>query len=165
MRQAGYTANFVYGTIQLSKAQVENWLGTDDNTVKTTSYDILQAGGIPSDNILDGSGNLDHVLLDHMYVKVNIGGTDYVFDPALKSYGYKTGIDLSSAISFNEATLISQAESGATIAADYVQNLNCANIRDKFKEYGTNLLDWINFDHAAWLRLVSARCCLIEDPG
>ena len=144
LRQAGYTANFVFGTIQLSKSQVENWLGTNDDTVPTTSYDILQAGAIPSDNFLNGSGQLDYVRLDHMYVKVNIGGTNYVFDPSLKTYAYTTGINLGSAISFSESTLISQAESGATVTSDYVQNLNRTNIRNKFKDYGTNLLNWIN---------------------
>lgn len=144
LRQAGYTANFVKGTIQLSKTQVENWLGTDDNTVPTSSYDILRAGGIPSSNFLNSSGQLDHVQLDHVWVKVDIGGTNYVFDPSFKTYNYTTGVNIASIVGYNEATLISQAESGATIASDHIQNLNRTNIRNKFKDYGTNLLNWIN---------------------
>ncbi len=144
LRASAYTANYVLGVVRHSKAEVENLFGTQSATSPDIYSNILNWAQIPYAITLDGLGQVDYIDMMQMFVKVNISGTDYVFDPAFKSYNYKTGINnLGTVIGYNESTLISQAESGATITSDSVENLNRTNIRNKFKDYGTNLLDWI----------------------
>lgn len=142
LREAGYTANYVAGTIRLTKDQLENLLGTDDSTTPTVTETFISLAQIPYDAVYD-AGVLDYIDLAHVWVKVNIGGTDYVFDPSIKTYNYTSGVDLSSIIDYNETDLIDDAEDGATVGSDYVQDLNRANINNRFKGYGTDLLDWI----------------------
>ena len=66
LRASGYTAQYVYGTMQIPSSDLYNWLG----------YNAPSNGGIPSD-----SSSISRV-----WVKANIGGTDYLFDPAFKTY-------------------------------------------------------------------------------
>lgn len=144
LRESGYTATYVLGRIRLFKTDVDNFFGTQSATSPDVVTNLLNWAQIPYSGALDGSGQINYIDLAHLWVKVNIDGTDYMFDPAFKKYVYQDGIsDIGSVIAFDESTLISAAESGATITADSIQDLNRANIRDKFKEYGTNLLDWI----------------------
>jgi transglutaminase-like putative cysteine protease len=88
--QAGYTANFVAGSVRLTAAQIENLLGTEDTATSHASIDVLNAGFIPNTPTYDGSGNLLYVDINHVWVQVNTSGTNYVFDPAYKTYNYTT---------------------------------------------------------------------------
>ncbi|MGH9551363.1 MAG: DUF6531 domain-containing protein, partial [Terriglobales bacterium] len=74
---------------------------------------------------------------------VNISGTNYLFDPSFKAYTYKTGINLGSALGYSQSTFLTQAESGATITADSVTNLNRTNIRSQLSTYASNLTSYI----------------------
>src|SRR5262249_37198340 len=114
LRQSGYTANFVFGTIRLTKDQIENLLGSDDSIVPTASEQILQAGQIPEFATYSG-GVLQYIDFNHVWVQVEIDGTNYVFDPSIKSYTYQTGIDLGSVLNLDQSALISAAQSGATV--------------------------------------------------
>jgi len=146
LRQAGHTADFVSGRIRLNKAQIDNLLGTHNTNDPLVPLNMLNYGQIldlSSYSVV--SGLLVYADIYHVWVRVNIGGTNYVFDPAMKSYAYQAANpNLGTITGFNETTLISQAQSGATVGADYIQNFNRTNVRNKFKEYGTNLLNWIN---------------------
>lgn len=143
LRESGYTCNFVFGFIRLDKEEVELFLGCQDTTVETAAETVLNYGQIEAYPVYD-TGVLQYIDLIHAYVQVDIDGTDYVFDPSYKLYDYTTGIDIGAAVAFNEATLITDAEDGATVTSDYIENLNKANIQSLFETYGTNLLDWIN---------------------
>ena len=74
---------------------------------------------------------LTDVSIEHVWVKVKINGSWYVFDPSYKPHTFKSGIDLASAATtgYDAASYLSSAQSGATVTADYVQNINRANIR------------------------------------
>jgi len=140
MREAGYTASFIYGSIQLTPAQVDSWLGVG------TDPDVLELylGGGGLLGAVNRSGQtLLSVDLDHVWAKVNISGTDYVFDPSIKNHTVTTGINLTSAMGYDKATFLSNAGSGMTSTADYVQNVNRTNIRTDLTTYTANLISLI----------------------
>jgi YD repeat-containing protein len=141
LREAGYTADFMFGQITLTPAELKNWLGTDD-TDPAISSDLLDAVGIPYTVNMTGM-TWDSTTLDHVWVKVDIGGTDYVFDPSYKTYVYEAGVNLSTAIGFNKSAFQANAQTGATITATSVLNINRNNIRNDLQSYSEDLLDYI----------------------
>ena len=138
LRQAGYVANHVFGQITLTPSELKNWLGTDD-TNSSPASDLLTTAGIPHTVNMTGA-TWDSITLNHMWVKVNIGGTDYVFDPSWKSYTYQSGINVESIMSYSQSTFLSNAQSGATVTSTSVQNLNRTNVRSDMSTYANNLL-------------------------
>lgn len=126
LRQAGYTANFVYGVIRLTPQQITNWLNIDNN-VSAVGH-LLGSAGIPAQIYVDQGDSLAFVDMDHVWVKVAIGGSDYVFDPSFKTNIQKQAIDLTSAMSYDKSSFLSNALSGATVDTNYIQNVNKTNI-------------------------------------
>ena len=156
LRQSGYTANYVKGRINLTAAQVTDWLGM--NTAKVcTVLNLLGNGRIPVSGIVataagscPGSGAaLVSLKVDHVWVKVNIGGTNYYFDPSYKPHTRKVGINLATATGYNAASYLSAATSGATSTADYIQNPNRTNIRSNLTSYAGNLASWLRTNKPA----------------
>ncbi len=144
LSQAGYSASFVLGDIQLTPAQVASWLNTD-NSKATNIQALLDDGGIPNNVTANADGSLNNVVLSHMWVQVVDGSNTYVFDPSFKSYNYTTGINLSQAMNFNLASFISDAETGmsSSTSPTSIQNVNRSNIRNDLKTYALNLISWI----------------------
>ena len=164
LRQAGYTANFVYGQITLSPSALKNWLGTDD-TNSSPAADLLTKCGIPYTVNMNGA-TWESITLNHVWVKCTISGTDYVFDPSLKSYQYKTGVDIESIMSYDQTKFLANAQEGATVTSTSLQKLNVANVRNDMSKFANNLLDYIkNNDHAASLDDVLGGRQIIADSG
>lgn len=134
LRESGYIAQFVYGQMTIPGEQLSNWLGVDLNSNVISK--IISSGGTDV-TVLSSDGTCK---LDRVWVKANIDGTDYVFDPAFKSYEYTPKIDIASALGYNRADLLAAASSGATITTDYVQNLNEVNLSSKLVEYASNFV-------------------------
>lgn len=126
----------IYGTIFLTVAQIDEWLGVSDLTVAVS---LIASAGIPCQK---DSG---YLLLKHVWVKVNIDGTDYVFDPSFKSHSFKSGIDLASEMGYDQSSFLNNAKSGAEYPPvyDHVRNINKANIAADLEFYSTNLIDYI----------------------
>jgi len=147
LRQAGYTANYVYGVIRLDPNQITNWLGTsDDPSVVGT---LLGSAGIPAQIWVYPDSSLAYVDLDHVWVKLNIDGSDYVFDPSFKEYSYKAGVDLSSAVGYDPNLFLARASEGATIDPDYVEDINKPNMAADLTSYSTNLVNYIKANNLA----------------
>lgn len=147
LRQAGYTANYQFGTLRMTGAQAGAWLGTDPANVWAAN-NLLANSGVPT-SVVNISG-VDGVEFSHCWVLCNIGGTNYVFDPVQKTYTTKSAINLATAMGYNASTFLTNAKSGATVTADYVQNMNRANIRADLDTMTGNLVSWIKTnDHAA----------------
>jgi RHS repeat-associated protein len=147
LRQAGYTANYQFGTLRMTAAQAGAWLGTDPTNIWAAN-NLLANSGVPV-SVVNISG-VDGVEFSHCWVLCNIGGTNYVFDPVQKTYTTKTKINLATATGYNAGTFLTRAKSGATVTADYVQNMNRANIRADLDTMTGNLVSWIKTNnHAA----------------
>lgn len=141
---AGYTANFQSGEIELTQADVSAWLGTDSTNIFAASNKLAE-GGIA--NTVYWTGSEYKIYLSHCWVKCTISGTDYHFDPAKKSYTDFAGINLATAMSYSQSTFMSNATSGATINANYVQNINRSNIRSDLDTLTANLVAYLKANH------------------
>lgn len=131
LRQAGHTASFVLGRIALTGADVGAWLGIDTADACAVQ-DLFAAGRIPVSQISSVGGGctaLSNMQFDHLWVKVDIGGTNYFFDPSFKPHTLKTGINLAAATGYDATAYLNSAKAGATVDADYIQNINRANVR------------------------------------
>lgn len=141
LRQAGYSADFVYGEIRLGPGQITNWLGIDNNPDAIGR--LLGSAGIPAQIYTYPDGSLAYVDMNHVWVKVTIDGSDYVFDPSFKNHSYTSSIDLASAMGYNHDDFLSNALSGTTIETDYIQSVNKVNINTDLATYTMNLVEYI----------------------
>jgi hypothetical protein len=146
LRESGYTASFVYGMITLNAQQITNWLGTSNDPLVV--HNLLAVSGIPA-TVYTSGGALSDVDLAHVWVKVNIGGTDYVFDPSFKTHTYKSAIDLASAMGYDQASFLAGALTGTTVDPDFIQNVNTANVAGLLTTYASNLVNHIKANHPA----------------
>lgn len=150
LRQSGYTASFVKGRLSLTAAQIRDWVGVDTTNVCSV-LNLFGGAQIPISSIVataagscpGSTAALYSMKVDHVWVKVNINGTNYFFDPSYKPHTRKTGINLASATGYSAAGFMSSATSGATITADYVQGINRANARSNLTNYATNLARYL----------------------
>lgn len=137
LRVSGYTARYVYGTMTIPGSQLANWGGVDQlwQTIGT----LWPSGGVPLSNLYtDGTATIDRV-----WVQATINGTNYLFDPAFKTYTSTNKINLATAMGYSQADFLAGATSGATVGSNYVQNLNEGNIRSKLATYSNNLVSTI----------------------
>jgi RHS repeat-associated protein len=149
LQQSGLTASFQFGQIQLTAAQLTNWLGID-NTLGSVEFTI-GSGGFSGTIIVSGT-TVTAVQIGWAWVSVNIGGTNYVFDPSTKIYNRSAGIGLSaltSALGYSQSTFISDAESGATITPNSIVGLNRTNVRNDLTTYANNLVGYIRTNSPA----------------
>jgi hypothetical protein len=143
LRQAGYTANIVMGTIRLTEAEYMAWWGVND-IFGARSY----CGNLFIPVVTDPTwtGTDWYMDIKHVWVQWVSGGNTYNFDPSLKSYTrIAMRTDIATLMGYNAATFLTNAESGATIDpnGDFVQNMNRTNIRDDLTAFSTNLATWI----------------------
>jgi YD repeat-containing protein len=135
LRAAGFTADYVYGTMSIpaygaaGNKDMAHWLGVDpDITVIST---VLTNAGIP---YAEGAT----YLVDRVWVQATVSGSTYLLDPAFKVYQTTQGIDLVTAMGYNRANVLSAA--GGTTGTSSIVNLNEANLRTLLNTYTTNLL-------------------------
>ncbi|KWF00764.1 hypothetical protein WL80_30650 [Burkholderia ubonensis] len=150
LRLSGYDTRIVKGVIALSAQQFSDWFGVSTgnacavlNLMGQTQipvYEInaTQAGSCPGVNAA-----MTGIAIEHFWVKVNIGGTWYAFDPSYKPHVVKPGIDLGAATGYSAATFLQNATAGATITPDLVRGLNRNNIRSGLESASNNLANWI----------------------
>lgn len=143
LREAGYTADFVFGTIDLSNQQVSSWLGTDDSDI-FNAYGVLDTAAVPVQAVW--SGTEWRLEISHVWVKVTIGTDEFHFDPSFKTYLTIAGIDLEDALGYDRTSLLAVAETGATkdVNGEWIENVNTAGIKSELATYATNLVSWID---------------------
>lgn len=151
LRASGYQADYIYGLMTLNAQQMQDWFGFKAaNTCSLLGF--FQTVQIPIEQI-NGSSTVDcaptanvavtSAKFGHMWVRANIDGVDYVFDPSYKTYNKKTGIDLKTATAYNATTFLTNAKSGSTATTDYIQKLNRTNIRSDLNTYTNNLITYL----------------------
>lgn len=141
LRQAGFTANIVMGTIRLTEAQFQAWWGVNDIWGAQSYCGNLF---IPVVTPPVWTGSNWYMDIKHVWVQWVSGPNTYIFDPSLKTYTRIAGRnDLATIMGYNPATFMTNAQSGATVTTDYVQNMNKANISNNLNTFSTNLATWI----------------------
>ncbi len=141
LREAGFTAQYVLGEIDLSETEYDDWF----NTVHAyAAYWYSQYAYIPG-NFPYWSGTEWRMVMSHVWVQVVVGGNTYSLDPSRKTYTRKSAVSgLDTILGYSQSSFLSNASSGATITADYAQNMNVANIKSDLTTMTTNLIDYIN---------------------
>lgn len=113
VRAAGYhTASYQLGTTTLTGAQFTAWTGISN---KSAAEQMLRRGGFPA--TVSGSGSsITSVTMMHIWVRVVIGGTTYVFDPAYKAQTRTevSGASIDTRAGLNTSAMLSDAVSGST---------------------------------------------------
>src|ERR1051326_2379403 len=155
-----FTANYIAGTITLNESTQHLFSAWTGITNARAACQLLANGGIPA-AINDGTSSvlcstfdvntaLTNVQMAHIWVQVNIGGTNYVFDPAYKPYTWKTGIPLATAMNFSgypsplsAATTGGGYNSGTSSGVQYVNSLNAGSLNTNLQNYASNLLTYI----------------------
>ena len=129
---------FEFGTLNLSNAQLQKWLGVDSNPYSVSG--VLAQGGIPG--AVDGSGNVTG--MGHVWVKVSINGTPYVFDPAFKAHSWKPGVvgSLASAMGYSRSQFLADANP-ALLTSTSIQGVNRTQLRSDLTGYANNLTSYI----------------------
>ena len=149
LRQAGYTAGYVHGTIRLTGQQISAWLSTADDV--DTVRAVLGAAGIPAVTV-PASGNVpvSTVDIDHVWVKVEIEGADYVFDPAFKQYTFQAPIDLATVMGYSRTGFLATAGGTINLVSDddvtqysTVQNVDRAGVRNALTTYASAIISHV----------------------
>ncbi|RLG69470.1 MAG: hypothetical protein DRO11_07760, partial [Methanobacteriota archaeon] len=136
MRASGYTANYVCGDVTYALADMAGWLGVD--AIRNVVGNVLSSGGIPVTVYTN-----DYVKITRVWARANIGGTDYIFDPAFKKYERVAGINLAQAMGYSQFGFLASAKESATIGTDFVKDMNEVNIKGNLQTYSNNLVSWI----------------------
>jgi len=143
LREAGFTANIVMGTIRLTEAQYQDWWNVLDIwTARNYCFNLF----VPVAVEPTWTGTEFYMDIRHVWVEVVISGTTYVLDSSYKTYSRKTGMStsaLASALGYSQSTFLSNAQSGATVTADYTENMNSDNIAADLTTFTSNLVSYI----------------------
>lgn len=132
LRASGFTAQYEYGTMSFSTYDLPLWLRVDLSSV----WKVLANGGIPYTYYEGGA----YTNISRVWVRATIDDSDYVFDPAWKTYSSVEKIDIGQAIGYNRNDILASATAGATLSSDYVQDLNEGGLGAKLSEYSMNLV-------------------------
>ena len=173
LRAAGYSAQYRYGSIELTDAQLAGWLGTwffGDGGVPfphwtDTEFRTNTGTGGASQDTLTLRYLFNNILyhldrgypainpadafgfdwyVPHVWVEFEVSGTSYEADPSLKFLSLpSTPTDIEGAMNYNRSTLLNEIKQGATVATHYVQNLNESNLATRLTAYTTTLTQWL----------------------
>ena len=150
LSRAGITAGYVHGTVRLKAGQVESRLGLPPNADIVNR--VLASAGVPVETSPASGSSLTHLDMDHVWVKVDLDGEKYVFDPSLKEYTIQQPLDLQGIMGYSRPEFLGWTFSGAEIhlvhddvADDHsrVQNLNRGNLRSELADYAARLVKHI----------------------
>lgn len=117
LRLSGIPSRYVFGVINLSAGQVENWLGfapvanasvpLEMEMAQQASY-VLSEAGIPYHYLQSSSGiGSEWFIISHIWVEAYLNGRWILMDPSFKQYYYFKPIDWQNLIPFNDSNLLS----------------------------------------------------------
>lgn len=160
LRASNIPSRYVYGTIQVPIAQVENWVGgvTDPNA----ALNLLGQGGIPATGLVQG-GQIKYVQMEHVWVeawvnfipsraaKAGPGNTWVPMDASFKQYTYTQGMNLQQAVPFDASAVVQQIASTATVntTEGWVSNVNSAYLQQQTTAYEQNVAAYLSNLEAA----------------
>ncbi len=141
LRASGHDAGYIYGRIRLSPDQVRTWLAMDPDS-GALGY-LLGSAAIPGTPYVYPDGTLAYLILNHVWVRVNMDGTQFVFDPSFKKHAIKEGMDIASISGYDRTSFVSQAMAGASYGDYHIQRLNRAALASSLTSYSMNLVQHI----------------------
>lgn len=148
LQQAGLTASFQFGQIQLTASQYTNWVGTDTSAGSVAS--TLSSGGFSGTVFVDNNGVVVAVRFGWAWVVVNIGGTNYVFDPSTKTYNRSSGVtNVASALGYSRSAFLADAAAVVSPDGTTITGLNRSNVRNDLATYANNLVQYIRTNSPA----------------
>jgi transglutaminase-like putative cysteine protease len=136
-------ARYVYGSIRITNEEAMNWVGGVKEPA--AAQNLLAQGGIPSARLSVNGAN-DFIMLDHVWVSLNMGNGVWVdLDPSFKQYRYRDGIDLQGKVAFDAEAFASTLQSSSTVneTEGWVQNINQAFIETELDDYRVALEDYL----------------------
>jgi len=151
-RISGVTANYQIGTVTPTPAQFQSWTGL---TSASAACQLLANGGIPA--IINGTtqgdcnygaATISSITFSHIWVQVTIGGSTYLYDPALKPRTQTAGASLATLTGLSTGQAFTQATSsmasGSTLGVNYVSQLNAGQLNSTLQTYGVTAQNWID---------------------
>ncbi len=136
LRVSGYECHFKNAVVRYYRSDMAEWLPLPANELEGIH---LNCGG--NSGYITGASN--KMFVDRTWLIVEIDGSDYVLDPAMKRYTTSGGIDLSAATGYSLSALRSAASSNATVTTESVQDMNQSALDAILTEYATNLTAYI----------------------
>jgi RHS repeat-associated protein len=153
-RASNLPARYVYGTINVPMAKMQNWLGgvPDANAVLS----LLAQGGVPSQGITSG-GQITSIQLEHVWVEAfvnyvpsrgvvqRVSDTWLPLDASFKQYKITAPMNIPAGVPFNAQGLLQQLQGGATVNSNgVVQNLNGVAVQQAINSYQQNIQTWLS---------------------
>ncbi len=136
LRESGFAAEYVYGTISLNAAETLSWLGTKDyNTV----LEMMGNGGVPA--VVTGGTNVSSLVMAHVWVRATINSSSVQFDPSFKKHEIYSGEDFSSIFSGSTANLETEISCQVASVCNEITSVNYAGLKNKLDAYSTSLLN------------------------
>lgn len=144
LREAGFTAQYVYGTMTIPGDRLANWLDVDQTPATIDS--VLSHNRIAHDYPQSGEPIGTTSGIKRVWVKALIGGSYYLFDPAFKNYTPIPKIEMSQmgqALGYSQGNFLNGAGGTPGDNGYSVQNMNEFNIRSILSSYASNLINTI----------------------
>ncbi|MEN8738131.1 MAG: DUF6531 domain-containing protein, partial [Akkermansiaceae bacterium] len=161
LEEAGHSPEFVEGWMSIPVEDAAKWLKIRDDlpfnntgdpgwsNAVTAVFAPLTSGGIYYDTNVFYSGSKIAMRIYRTLLKVDIGGTVHILDPAFKEYGRVSptwnASDLATITGYNQSTLISTL--GGTAVTGGYKNFNESSLRNLLKNHSTNLVSEIQSNH------------------
>ena len=131
LRASGYTTRYVKGLVLYDDYDLLNQFDMD-------TYDAWASMAWERDLVSYYWDDYSTLFL-RVWVECWVNGAWQALDPTFKEYESHDPADIKAAMQYNFSTFMNSALTGASSTADYVKNLNEANIRAALNTYRTNL--------------------------
>jgi RHS repeat-associated protein len=164
LRQSCITANFRYGGIAYSAAEIANLLGVQNDQVILTH--TLASGGFSgcvllvaasscTNNVVTGGVAAQVLLSSVVWTEMTVSGTTYELDPSFKSHTILPPINLASAMGYTQSAFLSSALSGSSSVSglpsgvNSIKGVNRAGMAAQLNTYAQNLRNYIQTNLAS----------------
>ena len=146
LRESGYdesTSELVYGHIKITAEQFKSWWRLKDSSAITIAHHLSDTNIQPSTVVTDDgtiNGKATHVQMYHAWLRVQIDGQWYHFDPSFKKYRYSPGIDLAAALQYSREGLKAAAKNGAVEQTSAIEGINTPALETNLQSLSVNLI-------------------------
>jgi len=153
-RASNIPARYVYGTIQVPTAKIQNWLGGVPDA--NAALSLLAQGGVPSQAVTNGSA-ITAIQLEHVWVEAyvdfvpsrgvvqQISDTWIPLDASFKQYNITAPMNIPAGVPFNVQGLLQQLQGSATINSNgVIQNVSPTAVQAAINGYQQNIQTYLS---------------------